>query len=103
MTIPRTMSSAPWSAIACTFLFLHQLQKHRQHKRDENHEENGRQQDRHCQLHYLFLEVWPVRQARTAASACSRSSALVGWRYGCLFKGGAAMGGVPPLTSSTPR
>jgi hypothetical protein len=51
----------------------------------------------------LFLEVWPVRQARTAASACSRSSALVGWRYGCLFKGGAAMGGVPPLTSSTPR
>ena len=25
------------------------LQKHRQRKRDENHEENGRQQDRHCQ------------------------------------------------------
>jgi hypothetical protein len=47
------------------------------------------------------LEVWPARQARNAASACSRSSALLSRRRGCLFAGVVAMG-VPPLTSSTP-
>src|SRR6516225_7192303 len=51
---------------------------------------------------YLFLEVWPARQARNAAAACSRSSALLSRRRGCLFAGGVTMG-VPPLTSSTPR
>jgi len=86
--------------VSCAFFFLHQLQKHRQQKRDENHEESGRQQDRHCQLRYLFLEVWPARQARNAASACSRSSALLNLRRGC-FEGWTSIG-VAPLTSSTP-
>src|SRR5205823_8719213 len=52
---------------------------------------------------YLFLEVWPARQARNAAAACSRNSALLNLRRrGCSFAGGVTMG-VPPLTSSTPR
>ena len=51
---------------------------------------------------YLFLVVWPSRQARNAAAACSRSSALLSRRRGCLFAGGVTIG-VPPLTSSTPR
>jgi len=50
---------------------------------------------------YFSLEVWLVRQARNAASACSRSSALLSRRGGCLFVGGVTMG-VLPLTSSTP-
>jgi hypothetical protein len=33
---------------------------------------------------YLSLEVWPARQARNAASACSRSSALLILRRGCF-------------------
>ena len=35
--------------VAGVFISPRRPQKHRQHKRDENHEENGRQQDRHCQ------------------------------------------------------
>jgi hypothetical protein len=50
---------------------------------------------------YLSLGVWPARQASNAASACSRSSALLSRRGGCLFEGVVTMG-VPPLTSSTP-
>ena len=50
---------------------------------------------------YLSLDDWPVRQASNAASACSRSSALLSRRGGCLFAGVVTMG-VPPLTSSTP-
>src|SRR5262249_43712734 len=50
---------------------------------------------------YLSLEVWPVRQARNTASACSRSSALLNLRRGC-FGGSAATSGILPLTSSTP-
>src|SRR5262249_57687867 len=33
--------------------------------------------------YYLSLEVWPARHARNAASACSRSSALLNLRRGC--------------------
>ena len=50
---------------------------------------------------YLSLEVWPARQARNAAAACSRSSALLNLRRGC-FGGGTATD-VAPLMSSTPR
>src|SRR5262249_24856054 len=50
---------------------------------------------------YLFLEVWPARQAKNAAAACSRSSALLNLRRGC-FGGGTATD-VAPLMSSTPR
>ena len=39
---------------------------------------------------------------RRAFHACSRSSALLSRRRGCLFAGGVTMG-IPPLTSSTPR
>ena len=49
---------------------------------------------------YLSLDVWPARQARNAAAACSRSSALVNLRRGC-FGGGTATD-VAPLMSSTP-
>ena len=49
---------------------------------------------------YLSLTVWPARQARNAASACSRSSALLTLRRG--FFGGSPPGGILPLTSSTP-
>ena len=49
---------------------------------------------------YLSLDVWPVRQARNAAAACSRSSALLTLRRGCF--GGWLATGVAPLTSSTP-
>src|SRR5262245_5151640 len=52
-------------------------------------------------MRYLFLEVWPARQARNAAAACSRSSALLNLRRGC-FGGGTATD-VAPLMSSTPR
>src|SRR5215469_6327319 len=48
---------------------------------------------------YLSLEVWPARQARNAASACSRSSALVNLGRGVF---GSAPTGILPLTSSTP-
>ena len=41
-----------------------------------------------------------MRQARNAASACSRSSALLNLRRGC-FEGWTSIG-VAPLTSSTP-
>ena len=51
---------------------------------------------------YLFLEVWPARQAKNAAAACSRSSTLLSRRRGCLLAGGVTMG-VPLFTSSTPR
>jgi|SRR6516164_3919103 hypothetical protein len=51
-------------------------------------------------MRYLFLEVWPARQARNAAAACSRSSALLNLRRGC-FGGGTATD-VAPLMSSTP-
>jgi hypothetical protein len=50
---------------------------------------------------YLSLEVWPARQARNAAAACSRSSTLLNLRRGC-FGGGTATD-VAPLMSSTPR
>ena len=50
--------------------------------------------------HYLSLDVWPVRQASKAASACSRSSALLNLRRGCFE--GSATSGILPLTSSTP-
>src|SRR5215472_19276811 len=50
--------------------------------------------------YYLSLEVWPARHARNAASACSRSSALLILRRGCF--GGSAASGILPLTSSTP-
>jgi hypothetical protein len=49
---------------------------------------------------YLSLDVWPARQARNAAAACSRSSALLTLRRGC-FAGWTATG-VAPLISSTP-
>jgi hypothetical protein len=49
----------------------------------------------------LSLEVWPARQARNAAAACSRSSTLLNLRRGC-FGGGTATD-VAPLMSSTPR
>jgi hypothetical protein len=51
-------------------------------------------------LRYLSLAFWPSRQARNAASACSRSSALLTLRRGCF--GGSPPDGVLPLTSSTP-
>ena len=55
-----------------------------------------------CDFAYLFLEVWPARQARNAAAVCCRSSPSLNLRRrGCLFTSGATMG-VPPLTSSTP-
>ena len=50
---------------------------------------------------YLSLEVWPSRQARNAAAACSRSSALLNLRRGVFA--GSVMTDVPPFTSSTPR
>src|SRR5262252_7108812 len=50
---------------------------------------------------YFVLEVWPARQAKNAAAACSRSSALLNLRRGC-FGGGTATD-VAPLMSSTPR
>ena len=49
---------------------------------------------------YSSLDVWPSRQARNAAAACSRSSALLNLRRGCF--GGWLATGVAPLTSSTP-
>src|SRR5215831_454156 len=49
---------------------------------------------------YLPLEVCPARQASNAASACSRSSALLSRRRACLRTTGATTG-VPSLTSST--
>jgi hypothetical protein len=49
---------------------------------------------------YLSLDVWPTRQARNAASACSRSSVLLTLRRGC-FEGWLATG-VAPLSSSAP-
>src|SRR5262249_37204867 len=49
---------------------------------------------------YLSLEVWPARQASNAASACSRSSALLNLRRGCF--GGWRATSVAPLISSTP-
>ena len=48
---------------------------------------------------YLSLAVWPSRQARNAAAACSRSSALLTLRR--IF-GGWSPSGVLPLISSTP-
>ena len=51
---------------------------------------------------YLSLEVLSVCQARNAASACSRSSALLSRRGGCLFAG-VVTTGIAPLISSTPR
>jgi hypothetical protein len=57
---------------------------------------NSRLQNRR----YLSLDVWPSRQARNAAAACSRSSALLNLRRGC-FGGGTATD-VAPLISSTP-
>jgi len=50
---------------------------------------------------YLSLDVWPSRQARNAAAACSRSSALLNLRR-CGF-GGWPTTGISPLISSTPR
>src|SRR5215471_7944615 len=50
---------------------------------------------------YFVLEVWPARQAKNAAAACSQSSALLNLRRGC-FGGGTATD-VAPLMSSTPR
>jgi len=49
---------------------------------------------------YLSLAFWPSRQARNAASACSRSSALLSLRRACL--GCSPPDGILPLTSSTP-
>jgi hypothetical protein len=49
---------------------------------------------------YLSLAVWPSRQARNAAAACSRSSALLSLRRGCF--GGWPTSGILPLISSTP-
>ena len=49
---------------------------------------------------YLFLEVWPARQANNAAAACSRSSALLNLRRGCFA--GWPTSGILPLISSTP-
>ena len=49
---------------------------------------------------YSSLDVWPSRQARNAAAACSQSSALLNLRRGCF--GGWLATGVAPLTSSTP-
>jgi len=46
------------------------------------------------------LDVWPARQARHAAVACSRSSALLNLRRGCLG-GWLATGGLS-LRFSTP-
>ena len=53
------------------------------------------------QARYLSLDVCPSRQARNAAAACSRSSALLNLRRGCF--GGSLATGVAPLISSTPR
>ena len=50
---------------------------------------------------YLSLADWPSRQARNAAAACSRSSALLSLRRG-RFGGRPMTGGVSPLISSTP-
>jgi hypothetical protein len=50
---------------------------------------------------YLSLAVCPARQARNAAAACSRSSALLSLRRGC-FGGWLGTSGVLPLISSTP-
>src|SRR6516165_4759191 len=52
------------------------------------------------QRRYLALEVWPSRQARNAAAARWRSSALLNLRRG--FFGGSANSGTLPLISSTP-
>ena len=52
------------------------------------------------QRRYLPLDVWPSRQARNAAAACSRSSALLNLRRGC-FGGSLATSGLS-LRSSTP-
>src|SRR6516165_10134016 len=48
---------------------------------------------------YLSSDVWPSRQARNAAAACSRSSALLNLRRG--FFGGWANSGTLPSISST--
>jgi hypothetical protein len=53
-----------------------------------------------CYSRYLSLAVWPSRQARNAAAACSRSSALLSLRRRCF--GGWSRSGVFPLISSTP-
>ena len=50
---------------------------------------------------YLSLAVWPSRQARNAASACSRSSALLSLRRG-RFGGRRITIGVSPFISSRP-
>jgi hypothetical protein len=50
---------------------------------------------------YLSLAFWPSRQARNAAAACSRSSALLSLRRGC-FGGRSRTSGILPLISSTP-
>src|SRR5262249_29263939 len=49
---------------------------------------------------YLFLDVCPARQARNAAAACSRSSALLNLRRSCF--GGSLPTGILSLRSSTP-
>jgi len=49
---------------------------------------------------YLFLEVWPARQAKNAAAVCWRSSPLLNLRGGCF--GGSETDGILPLISSTP-
>jgi hypothetical protein len=50
---------------------------------------------------YLSLAVLRSRQARNAAAACSRSSALLSLRRGC-FGGRSRTSGILPLISSTP-
>ena len=37
------------------------LQKHRQHQRDENHEENGGQQDRDCQSRATYISAFTAK------------------------------------------
>jgi len=54
---------------------------------------------RESQARYLFFEVWRARQARTAASACSRSSAVLN---SLRCSGGWPTTGVLSLRSSTP-
>ena len=44
---------------------------------------------------YLFLEVWPARQAKNAAAVCWRSSPLLNLRGGCF--GGSETSGILPF------
>src|SRR6266568_8384935 len=52
-------------------------------------------------LRTRYLAFWPSRQARNAAVACSRSSALLNLRRGC-FGGWSPTSGIFPLISSAP-